>query len=126
MVTEAVTHPLAYEEWRSLPETNRPYEIVDGVMRMPPAPSSDHQWTVFRFGRKLADHVEERILGVVLPAPVDVVLQRDPLRTRQPDLLFLSTERTGIRGRAELQRMPLLEVAPDLVVEVLSPGDTRR
>src|SRR5262249_9017275 len=84
------------------------------------------QWTAFHLARKLVGHVEERDLGVVLIAPVDVVIQKEPLRTRQPDLLFLSSERTGIRGRKELRQMPQIEVAPDLVIEVLSPSDTRR
>jgi Uma2 family endonuclease len=48
------------------------------------------------------------------------------LRTRQPDILYLSAERTGIRGLAELQGLQFLEVPPDLVVEVLSPSNTRR
>ena len=47
------------------------------------------------------------------------------LRTRQPDVLFLSSERTGIRGRRELREQPVIEAAPDLTVEVLSPGETR-
>lgn len=125
MLPGRVTESLTYGEWLKLPETKRPYEVVDGVIRMPPAPSADHQWTVFHLGRKLADHVEDQALGVILLAPVDVVIQKEPLCTRQPDLLFLSTARTGVRGRKELQTMPVIEVAPDLVVEVLSPGNTR-
>jgi Uma2 family endonuclease len=125
MLTEPATERLTYDDWRKLPETMRCYEVIDGVIRMPPAPTSDHQWTVFAFGRKLAGHVEARSLGVVLVAPVDVVIQKEPLRTRQPDILFLSTERTGVRGRKELQQMPVIEIAPDLVVEVLSPSDAR-
>jgi Uma2 family endonuclease len=125
MLTQTAAEQLTYEEWRKLPETMRRYEVIDGVVRIPPAPPSDHQWTAFAFARKLAGHVEEHSLGVVLLAPVDVVVQKEPLRTRQPDLLILSAERTGIRGRKELQQMPQIEIAPDLVVEVLSPSDTR-
>jgi Uma2 family endonuclease len=65
-------------------------------------------------------------LGVVLMAPVDLLIQREPLRTRQPDILYLSADRTGIRGRAQLRGLPFLEIPPDLVVEVLSPSNTRR
>jgi Uma2 family endonuclease len=49
---------------------------------------------------------------------LDVVIQRDPLRTRQPDLLFVSRDKVGTLGQ-------IIEVAPDLVVEVLSSGNSR-
>ena len=62
---------------------------------------------------------------MVLPAPVDLVIQREPLCTCQPDILYLSADRTGIRGRDQLQGLQLLEIPPDLVVEVLSPSNTR-
>jgi Uma2 family endonuclease len=117
---------LTYEAWRALPETKQRYEIVDGVMLMPPGPTADHQWIMMTILRPLDDFVKERGLGVVLPAPVDLLIQREPLRTRQPDILYLSAERTGIRGRAELRGLQFLEIAPDLVVEVLSPSNTRR
>jgi Uma2 family endonuclease len=117
---------LTFEAWRALPETKQRYEIVDGVMLMPPGPTADHQWIMMTILRPLDNFVKERGLGVVLPAPVDLLIRREPLRTRQPDILYLSAERTGIRGRAELRGLQFLEVAPDLVVEVLSPSDTRR
>jgi Uma2 family endonuclease len=63
---------------------------------------------------------------VVLVAPVDVVIEREPLRTRQPDILFLNAQRSGIKGPADLRQLQVLEVPPDLVVEVLSPSNTRR
>ncbi len=125
MLSQPTTERLTYDEWRKLPETTQPHEVIDGVIRIPPAPRSDHQWTVAALFRGVDSHVRDRQLGVVLPAPVDVVIQKEPLRTRQPDLLFLSFERTGVRGRKELQQMPVIEVAPDLVIEVLSPSDTR-
>ncbi len=93
---------------------------------MPPAPTADHQWIMFEMSKRLSSFVNERDLGVVLPAPVDLLIQREPLRTRQPDILYLSAERTGIKGRDELRRIQFLEIPPDLVVEVLSPSNTRR
>ena len=117
---------LTYDEWLALPETKKRYEIVDGVLTIPPAPTADHQWLMMEILRPLDDFVRARDLGVVLPVPVDLLIQREPLRTRQPDILYLSVERTGIRGRAELKGLQFLELSPDLVVEVLSPSNTRR
>ena len=65
-------------------------------------------------------------MGVVLAAPVDLMIRRSPLRTRQPDVLYLNAERTGITGPAELRGLQFLETTPELVVEVLSPSNSRR
>lgn len=117
---------LTYEAYLALPETKQRYEIVDGVVLMPPAPTPDHQWIMLEISVRLRSFVNERNLGVVLAAPVDLLIRREPLRTRQPDILYLSAERTGIRGRDQLRGMQFLEIAPDLVVEVLCPSNTRR
>ena len=117
---------LTYEAWQALPETKQRYEIVDGVLIMPPAPTPDHQWIMMKIAMRLGGFVSEKGVGVVLTAPVDVVISREPLRTRQPDVLYLSAERSGIKGRAELHGLHFLEMAPDLAVEVLSPSNGRR
>jgi Uma2 family endonuclease len=116
---------LTFEAWRALPETKQRYEIVDGVMLMPPGPTWDHQWVMLEIAVRLRSFVNERDLGVVLAAPVDLLIRREPLRTRQPDILYLSAERTGIRGRAQLRGMQFQEIPPDLVVEAHSPSNTR-
>jgi len=120
------TKTITYEEYLALPETNRPCEVIDGELIMSPAPSSEHQWIVNNILDVLRPFVKKRKLGVVLDSPIDVLVRRAPLRTRQPDILYLSAERSGVKGRAELRAMPVIEVAPDLAVEVLSSSDTRR
>jgi Uma2 family endonuclease len=117
---------LTYEQYLMFPETIQRYEIIDGDMTMPPAPSFEHQWITDSLVLKLRPFVQQHQLGVVVSAPVDVLIQREPLRTRQPDVLFLSSVRTGIRGREGLRELQILNIAPDLVIEVLSPSETRR
>ncbi|MBI4642008.1 MAG: Uma2 family endonuclease [Candidatus Tectomicrobia bacterium] len=124
MVTQTKT--LTFEEYLAMPEMKRSYEIIDGELIMAPGPTPDHQWVGLNIVVPLRAFVNERNLGVVLAAPVDVVIQRDPLRTRQPDILYLSAERSGIKGRAELRMLQVFEIPPDLVVEILSPSNTRR
>lgn len=117
---------LTFEEWLHLPETKERYEIVDGVMYTPPGPNVDHQWIqqeVFSLGREFARNSG---LGVFMHAPLDLVIQREPLRVRQPDILFLNSQRTGIRRRSDIIGMPFIEASPDIVIEVLSPSNTRK
>ncbi len=51
-------------------------------------------------------------------APLDILVSREPLKTRQPDLLFISRE-----GASVIREQ--IEGGPDLVIEILSPGVTR-
>jgi len=117
---------ITFEDWLLTPEIKQPYEIIDGEIVMTPAPVPDHQWVLLNLASPLRSFVRKRRLGVVLVSPVDVVISRRPLRTRQPDMLFLSAKRTGILGREQLRKLPFIEVSPDIVAEVLSKGNTRQ
>ena len=125
-MTTAGTKRLTFEEWQALPETKGKCEVVDGVLVMPPSPTDAHQWIGFEIAARLSQFVRGQELGVVLMAPRDVLIQRAPLRIRQPDVLFLSAARAGVRRPADLVGVSRIETAPDLVVEVLSPSNTAR
>ena len=120
------TKLLTYEDYLLMPQIHQPSEIIQGELRMTQAPSPDHQWVAMNIYTSLRQFVAKRGLGVVLAAPCDVIISRSPLQTRQPDVLFLSAERTGITGRSELRKKKPTEIIPDLVVEVLSPKDSRQ
>ena len=100
-------------------ETNRRRELAYGVLREPPAPFFSHQQLVFRVARLLEDHAEPRGLGRVGLAPIDVVLDAERALVVQPDVLFVAAARLSII-RDQVWG------APDLVVEVLSPGTESR
>jgi len=112
------TKRLTYEECLAGPEIKARYDIVDGELILAPAPTLDHQTILRQFFRILDRFVIEHQLGQVWFALLDVVIQREPLRTRQPDLLSVSNEQASILGQ-------VIEGAPDLVVEVLSPTNAR-
>jgi len=111
---------LTYEKYLALPEMKARYSIVDGELVMAAAPTPDHQTVVLELSSILNSFVREYRLGRVFLAPLDVVIRRDPLRTRQPDVMFISNARRYIIG------LQVIEGGPDLVVEVLSPANTRR
>ena len=117
---------LSFDAWQALPETKQRCEVVDGVLLMPPGPLGEHQWSIRVIVRHLDPFVTERGIGIVLTAPYDVVIQRDPPRVRQPDVLVVNAELTGISRPADLVGRRFLESPPLLVVEVLSPSNTRR
>lgn len=117
---------LTYEDYLALPEMMRRYEIIDGELIMPPAPLVGHQWRCYKICGLMGDYVTEHELGIVLPAPVDVMISRNPLRTRQSDVLYIRFEQLEKYGVDNIEDIPYFDVGPDLVVEVISPSESRR
>ena len=113
------TRKLTYGEYLKGPEIKARYDIVDGQMIMAPTPTLAHQRLLGQLFKLLHTFVTEHGLGETLFAPPDVIIQREPLRTRQPDLLFVSNDRAGIM-------QDYIQGPPNLVAEILSPSNTRR
>ena len=106
-----------YRDYCLLPEDKR-YELIDGELFMPPAPGSAHQFILRNLEFLLWGFVSSNNLGQVAFAPFDVILSEEDVV--QPDLLFVSRERSSIISERGC------EGPPDLVVEVLSPSTQRR
>ena len=114
------TRRIGWDEYLQLPLTY--YEILDGEVNALPTPLFKHQKIVSELMIQLGVLIRRDAKGYLVPAPYDIVIRRAPLRTHQPDLLFLSHERA--EQIPDLQNQPRIEVAPELVIEVLSPSDT--
>jgi Uma2 family endonuclease len=71
-----------------------------------------------RFGYILKNFVDEHQLGEVLVGEVGLYTQRDPDSVRGADVIFISHERL-----AQVKSASFLDVAPELIVEVMSPDD---
>jgi len=120
-MSQVAQRVVTWDEYvRGEPANLEHYEIEDGVVIELPAPSLHHQRVVRRLLRVLEDFLASHRLGEVVAVPFDVVVQREPLRTRQPDLLVV------LKGKVpQMEASPeRLEIAPDLVVEVVSPHDS--
>src|SRR5712692_2153242 len=65
---------LTYQDYAALPDDGKRYEIHDGELSLMTAPTSDHQIVSVRLLRALDRHIEARGLGLVLHAPLDVIL----------------------------------------------------
>jgi Uma2 family endonuclease len=108
---------LTYEDYVLLPNDRNRYEILEGELTVTPTPSTKHQSASANLFKLLSTHIDDRNLGKLFYAPVDLIL--DPTTILQPDLLFVfSAHQHIITERA-------IEGVPDLVVEILSPTTSR-
>ncbi|MGI4787604.1 MAG: Uma2 family endonuclease [Janthinobacterium lividum] len=113
---------LTYEKYLAEGEINRRYEIIDGVRCWMPNPSVRHQDILFNIAVAFKSFSRISNAGRMVIAACDVLIDLAPLKTRQPDILFISHERFGSRDPLDPSA---LDPAPELVVEILSPSDTK-
>ena len=109
---------LTYDDLRATPDDGRRYELLEGELCVTPAPSTTHQRISRNLEFILHAHVVAARLGEILDAPVDVIFADTTVV--EPDLLFVSSARSGLISERGV------EGAPDLVVEILSPSTQQR
>ncbi|MFA0785121.1 Uma2 family endonuclease [Fervidibacter sacchari] len=115
VATPKVDKRWTLEEWLKLPEGPPFYELEDGRLIVMPSPRLEHQEVVGMLYFVLDRWVEEHDLGTVVMA-VDVALPTG--RGYIPDLTFIRRDREG----ELIGKDGKIHGAPDLVVEVVSPG----
>ena len=86
---------------------------------MPPA-GGEHGQLAMKIGWRLGQHVETLGLGNTYAAETGFILARNPDTVRAPDAAFVRQETVEAMGPIR----GYLPGAPDLVVEVISPGDS--
>jgi Uma2 family endonuclease len=114
------TGPVTAEELLRKPDDGFRYKLVRGELRKTPPAGSEHGALALNVGRLLGNHVVEHRLGQVYAAETGFKLASDPDTVRAPDTAFVRRERVEEVGRVE----GYWPGAPDLAVEVVSPGDT--
>lgn len=115
LVSPTELGPYRRGDFEGLPAEPR-CELLFGRLYRSPSPSALHQWIVLLLARTLGD-LGEPSGAVALTAPLNVVLSDHSVV--QPDVLYVSAERRGLIGHS-------IAGAPDLLVEVISPGTARR
>jgi len=107
-----------YRDYEALPNDGRRYEIHDGELCVTPSPSLAHQIVSARLFTHLIKYLEPRRAGLLLYAPLDVILADRPDETTivQPDILYIASDRTVVTSARGL------EAAPSLAIEILSPS----
>jgi Uma2 family endonuclease len=96
-----------------------PCELIEGrIVAM--SPTSDlHGGYESNFDEHLKAYVRRHRLGKVRVGEVGIFIRRNPDTVRGADVIFISNERYARRQH----KSGFLDVAPDLVVEIMSPDD---
>ncbi|SPF45372.1 conserved hypothetical protein [Candidatus Sulfopaludibacter sp. SbA4] len=108
---------VTYEEWLRMPEVKNE-EVVNGEIRTMPAPNLDHTDIVQNLYDLIRPQLNKREV-TVYNSPFDLIIRRAPLTARQPDLAVF-------QASTIVKRDGRMHSAPQLVVEVRSPANTRR
>ncbi len=107
------------EEFADMVEIGRA-ELVEGrIIEMPP-PQNAHgrcEGNIYFF---VSSHVRKHKTGKVFVGESGVYVRRDPDTVRGMDVAYISNERWAKQPDPD----SYLEIAPDLIVEVLSPSDS--
>jgi Uma2 family endonuclease len=107
------------EELLSMPDDGFRYELVEGELRRMSPAGHNHGRIAMRLAVPLGKFVAENKLGEVYAAETGFKLKTNPDTVRAPDVSFIRQERVEEIGETE----GFWPGAPDLAVEVNSPGD---
>jgi Uma2 family endonuclease len=110
---------LTYDDFVLFPDDGQRHELIDGEHFVTPSPNRSHQTIVGNIFGLLWTHLEAHGGGQAFVAPFDVVFSN--FDVVEPDVLFVSDERA-----TRIMTAKNVQGAPDLVVEVGSPGTRRR
>lgn len=92
-------------------------ELIDGrIVHMTPA-GGEHGVIEFHLGGELSSFVRQRKLGWVMGGETGMYIRRRPDTVRGADIVFVSFQRLAKPTKG------FLEIAPELVVEIMSPDD---
>ena len=95
-------------------------ELVKGVVLETVSAGGEHGEVAAAIATEFRNHIRPRSLGRVATSDSGVRLERDPDTVREPDVAFFSAAKLPLDVRVR----GYYEVAPDLVVEIVSPNDS--
>ncbi len=111
---------LTVDELFELPNDGHKYEVIDGVVMMSPRASGPHQHTAISIFRQLDSYNLANPIGEVF-LDFEVRLGQ---RTSGRDILY-APDVVFVRSDRQIDTKKYVDGAPDLAVEVISPGSRR-
>lgn len=110
---------VTYEEWLRMPEVDDAIEeVVNGEIRIMPPAKVNHAWIVANLNNLIQSYFDRRRV-IVFTGSFGLVIRKAPLTSRIPDLAVFQVA-------SMVQKDGYMHSAPQLLVEVLSPANTRR
>jgi Uma2 family endonuclease len=116
-MAQAAVRLLTVQDFMDIPEGPPYYQLIEGDLFMMPPPGAFHQDIAGNVHFIFRSYLKKRPIGKVSIAPYGVFL--DDINVFLPDLFFVT------KSRLKLFSKRGFEGAPDLVVEILSPGTSR-
>ena len=113
------TSLMTAEDLLALPNDGDKHELVEGELRQMPPSSGEHSRVELYIAFWLMSFVYLHRLGKVYGSDAGYPLRRSPDTVLSPDVSFIRTERVP-----QDDQSGLMELAPDLAVEVVSPSNT--
>ena len=98
-----------------MPDDGKRYEIIDGELYVSKQPRYHHQYTCNEISWHLNNWVKQTGNGRVIPAPGVIFAEDDDVA---PDVVWISDKRLAVALREDGK----FHDAPELMIEVLSPG----
>jgi Uma2 family endonuclease len=108
------------DELLAMPKDGFRYELVKGELRKMSPAGSEHGAIIFNLSILLGQHIKANNLGQGFGAETGFKLTSNPDTVRAADIAFVRRERIPETGLPK----NFWQTAPDLAVEVLSPGDS--
>ena len=110
---------LTYDDFLLFPDDGKRHELIDGEHYVTPSPNMRHQGISGNLYFILRGWLEQYPIGRIFYAPFDVVFTQ--FDVVEPDLLYVSNARA-----ARVLTAKHVTGAPELVVEIGSPGTRKR
>jgi Uma2 family endonuclease len=111
----AVAPRFTSADLEAMPEDGKRYEIIDGELYVSRQPGYEHQYICGRLLKFIDNWNDPQGLGITLFTP-GIIFSED--NDVAPDVVWISRERLA----ANIDKAGHLHTAPELVIEVLSPG----
>jgi Uma2 family endonuclease len=115
----ARSHKLTYDDFLLFPDDGQRHELIDGEHYVTPSPNIRHHTISGRLHLLIGTWLLKHPCGRLFYAPLDVRFSM--FDVVEPDLLYVSNERA-----ADLLGGSHVVGAPDLVIEIASPGTRQR
>ena len=105
---------MTVEDLDAMPEDGNRYEVIEGELFVSRAPGLPHQLVTANIVHQFMNYLEDNPIGRIIPTPGLILSQFSGVI---PDLVFYS----HARGK-EIIANDRLNAAPEIVIEILSPG----